>query len=58
MLTNEIVAGKKNPRFVNLYCVDMCRFRVNLNPSFSIVLILTVGVILMGFGYQLNWFYI
>ena len=31
---------------------------LNLNPSFNIVLILSVDVILMDFGYQLNRFYI
>ena len=31
---------------------------LNLNPSFNIVLILSVDVILMGFGSRLNRFYI
>ena len=30
----------------------------NLNPSFSIFFILVIDVILMGFGYRLNKFYI
>ena len=36
----------------------IAQYPLNLNPSFSIVLILTVDVILMGFGYRLNRFYI
>ena len=34
------------------------RYPLYLHPPFSVVLILTVDVILMGFGYWLNRFYI
>ena len=58
LIKNSVLQIMKEWSFYRTPFFEGVRHPQNLNPSFSIFFILVIDVILMGFGYGLNKFYI